>query len=581
MWSWDMAFIESFHFLRPIALSLLLPLIYMIWKQKKSSLSSIWHQAFDAELLKVRLVSRENVKSRLWGNLTWVIAALCIVALSGPTWKKIPIPLFELQAERIILLDLSQSMLAQDLKPDRITRAKQKIRDILNNIQEGEVALIGFAADPFVIAPLTSDLKTIESQVQVLSPDLMPQQGTSISKALQNALTLFKQSGHTRGQIILMTDGIDPDDLESAKQVMRSSNHIISIIGVGTEMGAPIPKPGGGFYQWDNQPAVSSLTRERLQQLATANHYRDMTIDDADINSIIDALNISDLQKKAQQLGENWYDFGPVILLCVLPFVAFIFRRGVLLVLVFSLFPLTDNYAANWWLRPDQAAYQDKIKGVEAYESKDYEAAERYFSKMTDAVSYYNQGNSLARQGRFQEAIKAYNTALEHNPDLQDAIYNRDLLTKQQEQEKQNQEDNQQQQEKRNQDGEKNQSEQSGSDETDSKGNELEDKQSKSNSGNQSEQPDESDQDEKLNKSESSEHNNVSKIKDKSAQKSDSPISQAKEQNESDHTESKSDMFESSELNQVPDDPGGLLRRKFLYQYQRQYADQPPMRMPW
>lgn len=576
-----MAFIESFHFLRPIALSLLLPLIYMIWKQKKSSLSSIWHQAFDAELLKVRLASRENVKSRLWGNLTWVIAALCIFALSGPTWKKIPIPLFELQAERIILLDLSQSMLAQDLKPDRITRAKQKIRDILNNIQEGEVALIGFAADPFVIAPLTSDLKTIESQVQVLSPDLMPQQGTSISKALQNALTLFKQSGHTRGQIILMTDGIDPDDLASAKQAMRSSNHIISIIGVGTEMGAPIPKPGGGFYQWDNQPAVSSLTRERLQQLATANHYRDMTIDDADINSILDAFNISDLQKEAQQLGENWYDFGPVILLCVLPFVAFIFRRGVLLVLVFSLFPLTDNYATNWWLRPDQADYQDKIKGVEAYESKDYEAAERYFSKMNDAVSYYNQGNSLARQGRFQDAIKAYNSALEHNPDLQDAIYNRDLLMKQEEQEKQKQQDKQQQQENKNQDGEQDQSEQSGSDKTDSKGNELEDKQSKSNSGNQSDHPDKSDQDEKLNKSESSEHNNASRIKDNSAHKSDGQISQAKEQNDSDHTESTEDAFENSELNQVPDDPGGLLRRKFLYQYQRQYADQPPMRMPW
>ncbi len=588
--------LTDFHFIRPYWLLAIIPFVVIVTLMLRNKLSQgNWSAVCDAELLPF-LLQEKAVNPSRWVLTTGAIAALLvIIALAGPTWQRLPSPVFRNESALVIALDLSRSMDAEDIKPSRLIRARYKIADILKQRKDGQTALLVYAGDAFTVTPLTDDTETIDSQLSALTTDIMPSEGNNTGIVLEKAVELFKQAGLQKGQIVLVTDSVDND--KTLATVKALDNYTLSILGVGTTDGAPVALPEGGFLK-DEQGTivVPKLDASALAKLAQAGKgvYQTITANDADIQTLLSAVD-----KPVQQEGkenknlllDQWEDKGPWLLLLVLPLAALSFRKGLLCIGLLLLLPLPKNsYAFEWqdlWQNKDQQAQQayknnQFEQAANLFKNPDWKAAAHYkageYDKALDslkvnqtALSAYNQGNALAQSGQLEEAVKAYEKALTLNPDDADAKYNKALVEKELEKQKQEQkpqdkkQDDKQQQSKENSDPKK-----------------ADDKSEKSEEQKAAEQkPEQSDE----KKSEQQKADEQKAEEDKEQQKKQEekkPDTEQAKQAEQKKDESKeqpkptaADAKPSDEeqqaneqwLKRIPDDPAGLLKRKFKYQY--------------
>lgn len=328
--------LSEFHFIRPYWLLAIFPYLILLALMLKNKLSQgNWNAVCDSGLLPYILQQKAVSKSR-WPLTAGALAGLlAILALAGPAWERLPAPVFRNESALVIALDLSSSMNAKDIKPDRLTRARYKIADILNRRKDGQTALLVYAGDAFTVTPLTEDTDTINSQLSALTTSIMPAQGSDTSSALFMATDLFKQAGLQKGQILLITDGVNMDSTLDAVQSLGA--YKLSILAVGTEDGAPISKPGGGFLK-DRQGniVVPKLDPDELQELSRAGGgaFEMITADDRDIETLLAAIDRMSEHQAAEEENEllldRWEDRGPWLLLIVLPLAALSFRRGVM-----------------------------------------------------------------------------------------------------------------------------------------------------------------------------------------------------------------------------------------------------------
>ena len=137
--------------------------------------------------------------------VAWILAT---IAIAGPVWRQTPQPVHEREDALVVIFDLTKSMLATDVKPDRLVRAKRKLIDLLELREEGVTALIVFSGDAHVVSPLTDDTKTIAAMIPALSPDLVPAPGSALAPALVKAVDLFRDGGTASGRILIITDEI-------------------------------------------------------------------------------------------------------------------------------------------------------------------------------------------------------------------------------------------------------------------------------------------------------------------------------------------------------------------------------------
>jgi Ca-activated chloride channel family protein len=594
----------EFHFIRPYWLVAFVPYLVVIALLLRSKLGQgNWASVCDAALLPYLLQEKAVNQSR-WPMFSGAIAALLVItALAGPTWERLPAPVFRNDSALVIALDLSRSMDAEDIKPSRLIRARYKIADILKNRKDGQTALLVYAGDAFTVTPLTDDIQTIDSQLEALNTNIMPSQGSNTASVLNKAVDLFKQAGFQKGQIILITDEVDMDKTLSIAKAL--DGYTLSILGVGTADGAPIAVPEGGFLKDDQGTiVVTKLNENQLIKLAQAGNgiYHAITADDSDIQSLLASTDKSSpRQGKENQnvLLDLWADKGPWVLLPVLPLAALMFRKGLFCLALLLILPLPKtSYAFEWqdlWKTKDQQAQQaynqqQFEQAAQLFENPDWKAAAQYkvgnYEKVLETLknghqnAHYNQGNALAQSGKLEEAVKAYEKALAENPSDEDAKYNKDLVEKelkkqQQEKKKQDQKDqqknDQQQPSKENSDqnqdkqGEKDQSEQS--DEQKNAENKPEDKPSES--ADSAEQQQQADKPEEKKQEEAKE---TEQAKQQQPNKEDKPPEQKPgamiaEEKSKDETKQANEQW----LKRIPDDPAGLLKRKFRYQYgQRQ-----------
>lgn len=594
--------IENFHFLRPEWLAAIIPaavIFYLCWHRQLHG--SSWHKIIDASLLR-HLLHGEQTQRERWPLYALALTMLIsILALAGPAWKKLPQPVAQTQDALLIVLDLSLSMRANDVTPSRIARAHLKLRDVLAAREEGLTALIVFAGDAHTVAPFTDDAKTIENMLPALQPEIMPKLGSRPDYALELGKQLMKDANLNQARVLLLADDIKDKQLGAMKDALGDQLEL-SIMSVGTAEGGPIPLPQGGFLKDSfEEIVVAQMSPNAFRSAATelGARYQNMQNDNSDIAYLLPSgiAALGDL-KESEREFDVWQDEGSLLLLLLLPLALLAFRRGLIvpMVMVVLLPQTADAFEPaelwdNLWQTKDQQASKalergDAEKASELFEQPDWKASAAYKAGNYQAASelfgdnaHYNRGNALAKSGKLDEAIEAYENALETNPEDADAQFNKELVEKlKQEQEQQQQNQQQKDQEQNNQD-QNNQDQQQNESQQNDQQSDSEQQSQQNDSGQSdnenSEQNQENSEQTQNSEQQNPEENNAAE-NEHSKQEQQSEQEQQNEQQEQQTASAQQgelDPEKQQELEQwlrkVPDDPGGLLRNKFRYQYEQ------------
>ena len=615
--------IEQLHFLRPDWFYAFIPLVVLLYFAINYSINSIsWKKICDAKLLPHILISKPAKTSRLTFILPTLATVLCIIAAAGPVWKKLPTPVFRDQSSLIIAVDLSRSMDASDIKPTRLSRAKLNLIDILEKRKDGQTALVVYAANAFTVTPLTTDTSTIANLITALDTEMMPAQGSNVADALKTATALLNQAGETEGDILLITDSVQKQDLSAIKD-LTSRGHRLSIMGVGTPQGGPIVLESGFLQDANGAIVIPKLDVPALQKAALIGHglFVGIQTTDKDIDKLaaLFSRDRTDTESVEVELtADIWHEEGPWLLLIVLPLVALLSRRGLIILLAAVLIPIPEPAYAietnELWLNADQRAMRHFDEGEHGdaallfnknnwkasafYRNGEYEKAIESLEasdEEPDSDAMYNKGNALSKLQRYEEAIDAYDEALTLDPNNEDAIYNRDLVKKKlqeqdPEQDKDNKDQDKKDEEKQEQDQREKKDKKDDQKPSDEEGEKSEDE--KSQDGHEADKESEDDNKDKASDKSAEDQDDADKQEsepkpnEKPEEKKEEKAEQNKE-NQAQNLQQKDAAEDSEEkkateqwLKRIVDDPGGLLRRKFKYQYQNM-PGQKQSKQPW
>jgi Ca-activated chloride channel family protein len=301
-----------------IAVLFMVILFLISFKLSKKTINN-----FTSYSLWTRLVN-VDFKKVLLKNICFILALFFIVvALARPKWGLKQVEAKSLSSDIVIAIDVSKSMLAQDLKPDRITRAKIVFKDLSEKLKGQRIGLIAFAGQAYWQCPLTSDVKAFEMFLSMLDTDTVPFYGTNIAAPIDLACESLKKVPSNAKAIVIITDGESFDgDLKEALNLAKESQTKIFCVGIGTEKGEPIPTyENGQFKEYlkdeKGKTVVTKLDSSTLEQiaLATGGRYYNMN-QNPSLNSLVDRLNKLDKVEGTANIFNNLEDrfYYPLIL---------------------------------------------------------------------------------------------------------------------------------------------------------------------------------------------------------------------------------------------------------------------------
>jgi Ca-activated chloride channel homolog len=436
----------AFHFLRPQWLWVLLavPVIYLSFRIR-DDVRGRWKRYIDPELLDHLIVARK----RRWRfrpiHMVCLLIALGAVAVAGPTWRREQPPFTEDKAPLVIALDLSQTMDAIDLDPTRLERAKLKLRDLLKVRDGGRTALFVYAGTAHMVLPFTTDFSLFDLYLSSLATSLMPSGGKDTAKAL-HAIEDFLKDESVPGTVLFVTDGIEPQAMPALREFTANNEdrNDILVMGVGTSTGGPVRVSSNGFLTDRlGRRVYSKLDVNALKSLSQAGIAAStLTINDDDIHWVQRRVQHHLQAVQQRDSKTRWIDEGYWLTIPIAAIAVFWFRKGwtvrwtsgaLALVLVLPLpggqaqFSWTDMWM-NLWLTHDQQGryyfergqyqkaaekFDDPLwKGVALSRVADYEGALNAFALSDSAEAWYNQGDALARLGKYPEAVQAYQQTL-------------------------------------------------------------------------------------------------------------------------------------------------------------------------
>ncbi|RIA31343.1 Ca-activated chloride channel family protein [Ectopseudomonas oleovorans] len=571
------------EWLRPLwllAVPLLAWLLWRLWHRERQS--GRWQLLLPAAFHQVLLKGGDGRTSKLpWLalGLAWLLA---VMALLGPSWQRVEQSNQKPADPLLVLLELTPQMLATDGAPNRLEQARRKLLDLLEARDDAQTAIIVYAGSAHSLVPLSDDLATSRNLLEALKPSLMPESGRRADLAVSRALQLLDQAQLGQGRLLLITSALDEQERSGIQKALEKRSVPLLILGVGSRDGAPVAQEDGSFLK-DERGAIliPRLDARGLREVAE-NHdgrYTPIRLDDEDLKRLGLLDGPTTLRDATEPtLLDSHIDQGYWLLLPLLLLAACAGRRGWLFCLpLLLILPPQSSHAFTFddlWLRPDQQGqrlldagrpdeaaqhFQDlQWQGKALFESGDYAGAAERFAQGDSAADHYNRGNALAKSGELEAALDAYDQALERQPELEAAQYNRALVEEalRQRQEQQSADKNSQTQ---------------AQDENDEEPSEAPSGQSSDSAPSQPVTPKRADGSTDSNQPQSAEDN------------APSPSEQTLPSEETADTDSgepspqDTDMGSADErrqameqwLRQIPDDPAELLRRKFWYEQQQ------------
>ena len=418
-------FIENFHFLRPWYLLLLIfPLLFFVLKKHKFEAISSWEKVCDKNLLDFLLIKGSSVGRRLIYYIGMIGFISGVIAASGPSWIKREVQGLVPEKPLMILLNVSSDMAQNDITPDRLSRAKYAITDLLSAADASQTGLIVYAGEPFLISPITEDNKLITNLLPAVEFNIMPENGDRLNLSLKLASASLQNGGWQSGNIVVFA-------ADAGQNFARS-----------LQTAEDLATKGFAVYTVN----ISAQANEKLQKIAAKGNGKYFEV--SEINRLAALLNMqkSEQMKSSAASISQWLDSG--YYLCFIPLICclYFFRRGMLCFLLFFL--LTTPVYAGFFLNADQEGLKSFAQGnftdasrqfaspdwqgASYYRSGNYEQAYQKFSAQDDADGLYNQGNALAKMGKIPEAIKKYEATLQKEPSHEDAKFNLEYLKRQQ-----------------------------------------------------------------------------------------------------------------------------------------------------
>jgi Ca-activated chloride channel family protein len=437
------------YLLRPFWL-IVLPLpIWLMWR--------LWHrqrqtgrwQRLLPEAFHTALLTRGKLRN---SKLPWILLGsawlLGCLALLGPSWQQVEQPSLTRSDPLVILLETTPAMLATDVQPSRLEQAKRKILDLLQTRQDAQTAVVVFAGSAHTLVPLSNDMATTQNLLDALQPDLMPEPGHRADLAVAQGIALLQQGANGAGRLLLIGSSLSEPERVSIEQQLEENEQSLLLLGIGTEQGAPIPLEDGSFLKDDKGSIViPRLDDNAMRRFASqiGGRYQQARVDDADLRNLglLESNGKLVAQDETTRL-DAWQDQGYWLLLPLVLLAAFAGRRGWLFCLPLVLFvpqPASALSFDDLWLRPDQQGmrllessrpgeaatrFEDhRWQGYARYQAGDFAGAAEQFGKGDSAADHYNRGNALARNDELQAAIEAYEQALELDPGLDVARRNK------------------------------------------------------------------------------------------------------------------------------------------------------------
>ncbi|WP_346862480.1 VWA domain-containing protein [uncultured Draconibacterium sp.] len=434
---------DQFHLLRPVWLwgfvvVLVVALIIVFTSREDRK----WKKVI-APALQPFMFTKEKRAAVTFPLIAFVlISTIGILALAGPTWEKVDVPGARSEAVLMIAVDCSLSMMAEDVQPNRLERAKFKIRDLLDANPGSKVSLYAYSGTAHTVVPMCNDYRLITHHLESLSPGIMPVQGTNLELLMQLAdTTLAKVTAPST--LLLVTDAVDENQALLIEDFVNSSIHRVEVLTLATQQGAQIPKNENKESVSDRNGniVVSSLDPNVLFQLQKHKriNVNTLTLDNSDMELI--AANVRknlEYQADDEESDEQWKDMGFVLLIFLVLLLPFWFRKGWMI--QYSFIPILffmsscsgDMSWQNLWYSKDfqgQKLYNNQnydeagntfetefYKGVAYYKAGNFDAAAQAFEKDSSANSLFNLGMAYSQMGRYDEALQAIELAAEKDP---------------------------------------------------------------------------------------------------------------------------------------------------------------------
>ena len=565
------------EFLRPYwLLGIIVVLAISLWRYQRNQYkqTSIIANHLSEHLITLPETTQSN---RLALNLLAIIAC---IALSGPSIRSVKLPVYEIQKAQVIAFDLSYSMYATDIKPNRLSRAKYKAIDLLKQWTEGDKALIAYAGDAFTITPLTTDSNSIINHIPYLSPDLMPERGSRPDLALQKAISLLKNAGYQQGHIVFISDGFDEESQQKMQEMLKGTKWMVSVLSMATKEGAAIKLTDGSLLKDSNDDIViPKLNRNTLYPVTQMSDGLLVNFDakGQDIQLLAAHYDTKELNKKDNESSKQTDNKQPIddgywVSLLLIPLFLLFFRKGVFYALLLTVaLPLTTpKVEASIWENDQQNAYQafqnknykeasevfedPAWKASALFKDKQYKQAEAVYLNETkenpnDANTFYNLGNTQAMQKKYEQALTNFNNALKIKPNFEQALTNKAAVEKLLEQQKQ--QENQQSSDK-NQDNQQQDEQQQDqqSSEQQSKDNKQQDEQQ-----NESGQQQDQQSSEQQNESEQQQDQQSSEQQNESGQQQDQQSSEQQNESGQQQDQQSSEQQNESEQQQTQQSP--------------------------